>query len=155
MYSRVIGYFLTWQFDLSNKSDGDLSEILHLFRVITNKSKVKSKEWDCQSYMDDSDSRQHWRRGPVLAPWPGTRPDCNWYVSVVITLPALLQPWCTQFGCTVAVPIVTLLACSCKLLHCGVPECSNWAQLLYLKCMHVVVETSIYVAFYSHLGIST
>ena len=34
MYSRVIGYFLTWQFDLSNKSDGNLSEILHLFRVI-------------------------------------------------------------------------------------------------------------------------
>ena len=29
------------------------------------------------------------------------------------------------------------------------------AQLLYLKCMHVLVETSIYVACYSHRGIST
>ena len=28
------------------------------------------------------------------------------------------------------------------------------AQLLYLKCMHVLVETSIYVACYSHRGIS-
>ena len=27
------------------------------------------------------------------------------------------------------------------------------AQLLYLKCMHVLVETSIYVACYSHRGI--
>ena len=56
-------------------------------------------------------------------------------------------------GCTVA--IVTLLACSCKLLHCGVPGVVIVAQLLYLKCMHVLVETSIYVACYSHQGIST
>ena len=43
----------------------------------------------------------------------------------MFTLPALLQPLCTQFGCTVAVAFVTLLACSCKLLHCGVPGCSD------------------------------
>ena len=28
------------------------------------------------------------------------------------------------------------------------------AQMLYLKCVHVLVETSIYVACYSHRGIS-
>ena len=31
-------------------------------------------------------SGQHgidWRRGPVLAPWPSTCPDCNWYLCCV------------------------------------------------------------------------
>ena len=57
------------------------------------------------------------------------------YISVVFTLPALLQPLCTQFGRTVAVAIVTLLACSCKLLHCGVPGCS----CCILRCMYVLL----------------
>ena len=97
----------------------------------------------------------NWRRSPVLAPWPGTCPDCN---CVVFTLPAVatvlvytsrsLVP-----GCTVA--IVTLLAYSCKFLYCGVPGVVIVVQLLYLKCMHVLVETSIYAACYSHRGIST
>ena len=56
---------------------------------------------------------------PNLAPWPGTRPDCLLATALVYTnrsLAALLP-----------VSIVTLLACSCKLLHCSVPgfgDCS-------------------------------
>ena len=55
---------------------------------------------------------------------PGTR--LNWYVhcvSFVFTLPTLLPPLCiqnkslAQVSCTVAVAIVTLLACSCKLFY--------------------------------------
>ena len=53
-------------------------------------------------------------------------------------------------GCTVA--IVTLLACSCKLY---IVVSQIVAQLLNLKCMHVLVQTSIHVACYSHRGIST
>ena len=55
-------------------------------------------------------------------------------------------------GCTVA--IVTLLACSCKLYIVVSQDVVIVAQLLYLKCMHVLIETSIYVACYSHQGIS-
>ena len=56
-------------------------------------------------------------------------------------LPCLLQPLCTQFGCTVAVPFVTLLACSCKLLHCGVPGCSDCSvAVVYLKWMDACVS---------------
>ena len=60
------------------------------------------------------------------------------YISVVFTLPALLQPLCTQFGLTVAFAFVTLLACSCKLLHCGVPGCSDCSSAVVLE-MHACV----------------
>ena len=96
------------------------------------------------------------KAGPVLAPWPGTRPDCNWYISVVFTLPALLQPLCTQFGCTFAVAFVTLLAYSWKLLHCGVPGCSDCSvAVLYLKWPDACVGRDQHLCLLSHRGIST
>ena len=66
----------------------------------------------------------------------GTRPDCNWYVSVVFALPAFAL--CTQFICTVAVAFITLLPCSYKLLHCSVPGCSDFSSAVVLE-MHACV----------------
>ena len=76
-----------------------------------------------QVNMDNSGQRAHWRRGLVLAPWPGTRPDCNWYACLQLQ---------TFIYIVVSQDVVAV------------------AQLLYLKCMHVLVETGIYVACYSH-----
>ena len=82
---------------------------------------------------------------------------CNWrcsltwdslrlqlIISVVFTMPALLQPICNRQvpGCTVAVSTVTLLVCSCKLLHCGVPGCSDCSccSVTWNACMWMLVE---------------
>ena len=75
--------------------------------------------------------------------------------QAMFTSPAVTTALVYTTRSLAALAIVTLLACSCKLLDCGVPGVVIVAQLLYLKCMHVLVETSIYVACYSHKGIST
>ena len=94
---RFANATLQWQFDLYNKSDSYLSEIqrrrmpeLHSL-TISSHSSYTGKHGRFQTACN-------WRRGPVLAPWPSTRPDCNWYISVVFTLPAQLQTLCTQTG---------------------------------------------------------
>ena len=76
---------------------------------------------------------------PVLANWPCTRPDCNWYGNVAFALPAFATALVVP-GCTVAVAIFTstLLARSCKLLHCGVRGCSDCSSAVVLE-MHTCV----------------
>ena len=106
--------------------------------------------------VNTDDSRQHaiegvalcWHPDPVPAP---TAID-TW---VLFTLPAIA---------TALVYTNRSLAALLLLLLC-LPTAANFymyiagvvivAQLLCLKCMHVLVETSIYVACYSHRGIST
>ena len=79
----------------------------------------------------------------LVLPWLQLIGKCCVYIACCCYSPCVHKQ---VPGCTV--PIVTLLACSCKLLHvhCGVPGVVNVARLLYLKCMHVLVETSIYVS---------
>ena len=95
----------------------------------------------------------NWRLGPVLTPWPSTRPDCNWYVSVVFTLPALLQPWWVHKQVLLLLLLLLCLPTAANFyIVRGVPGCIDCSCCL--KCMHVLVETSIYVACFPR-GIST
>ena len=83
----------------------------------------------------------------------------KFYSSVVYTRPNhfVTLPVATRRKQKRCEPAFTLLACSCKLyivvsqdVHVVIV-----AQLFYLNEMHVLVETSIYIACYSHRGIST
>ena len=64
-------------------------------------------------------------------------PGVNNLAALLMLLLLLCLPAAANFYIVVSQDVVTV------------------AQLLYLKCMHVLVETSIYVACYSHQGIST
>ena len=69
---------------------------------------------------------------PFVGTWPGTHPDCNWYGK----------------------------CCICVYIACFATQALVYTKdvvfvLMYLKCRHVLVETSIYVACYSHWDIST
>ena len=79
----------------------------------------------------------------------------------------LIHKCCVHIACSTTDLVYTnrSLATLLLLLLC-LPAAANFyivvsqdvvivAQLLYLKCMHVLIETSICVACYSHRGIST
>ena len=137
--------FLTWQFDLYNKLDGDLSE-----------------EQDYQNYTaQPSRSSYTGKHGRF-------RRACNWMRSLTwrcqIAIVLCLHVHCllcyspcvhNYFGCTVAVAFVTLLACMQLQLnfyivvshgHAGCSDCSCW-MYIWNGQIHVLVETSIYVCW--------
>ena len=85
----------------------------------------------------------NWRRGPVLAHWPSTRPDYNWYITVVFTLPALLQPLCTQTARSLAALLLLLL------LLC-LPAATNF-YIVVFQTVSVVLEMLACVGREQHL----
>ena len=78
----------------------------------------------------------------------------------MFTLPAVATGLVyTNRSLAALVVIVTLLACSCKVLHCGVPGCSDCSSAVVLKYMHVLAlfmllaiptEASACTCFYIH-----
>ena len=72
---------------------------------------------------------------------------CHCNPSVVFTFPALLPSLCTQTGPWLhhCMLLVTLLACSCKPLHCGVPGC-----VVTVAAVYVLVFNKINVTCYPH-----
>ena len=126
-------YFSTWQFDLYNKSDGNQSEIQ---RTRLPKLHSLTKLIVARKLVSMDDSGQHAIEGMLCVTRkirPGDEacllcysPDVHKQVLLLLLLLLCLPA-----------------AASFYIVH-GVPGCSDCSCCL--KCMHVLVETSIYVA---------
>ena len=156
---------MQWQFDLYNKSDGAWPEW-------NPENKTAKGTWRYTAYLARSSSHTgkhgrfrtacNWRHGPVLALWPGTRPDCNWYMYMYV----VLCLHCLLFYSSALVYTIWLHRCLMLLLLC-LPLAANFYIVVSQDVVTVAVVLemracvgrdqylSFYVACYSQRGIST